>query len=311
MLLFLEKAAETFSHAFGFFWHYLLYMLAHPAINNPYYVVIVVCSVCFVLELMLPKKQGYEVLRRRGFWLDLVYVFFMDFVFWALGFYAITSVVEYIFLDSLHHLGFEHPQLFNISRLPVIVQFLILFVLVDFVQFVGHWLLHRVNFLWAFHKIHHAQEQLGFASTRHFHWVEFFVFKPLLYIPFGLIGFSVQNYISFELWVGYFLTFFSHCNVKVNFGRLNYILINPETHYWHHAKNIPGRYGVNYASILNIWDVIFGTFYLPENKKPELGVPDIKEIPATFMGQMLYPFKTLSRKNVQNVVPAAAKAGKR
>lgn len=298
----LQQVKEVFTNGFSTFWQYLWYELVHPAWNNPYYALVTICTVCFILELLLPRKMGYHVTRRKGFRLDLVYLFFTDFIFWGLGFYAMTSVVEYLFLHALSHFGISKPQLFNISALPVALQFVILFVISDFMQFFGHWLLHRVDFLWAFHKIHHAQEQLGFASTRHFHWFEFFVFKPLLYIPFGLIGFSATNYISFELWVGYFLTFFSHCNVKLNLGRLNYIIINPETHYWHHARNIPSKYGVNYASVLNVWDLLFGTFYLPANKKPDLGILDNAEVPATFTGQMFYPFRILFRRKKQVAV---------
>jgi sterol desaturase/sphingolipid hydroxylase (fatty acid hydroxylase superfamily) len=158
--------------------------------------------------------------------------------------------------------------------------------------------LHRVNFLWQFHKIHHAQETLGFASTRHFHLFEFFVLKPFLFIPMKLVGFSAVNYFLCHMWVGYFLTFYSHCNVRLSWGFLDYILITPQTHYWHHSKNIPGKYGVNFASILNIWDIIFRVFYYPKDKntEPELGVPD-NNVPTTFLGQFFYPFRAIFNKS--------------
>jgi len=160
-------------------------------------------------------------------------------------------------------------------------------------EFLAHFFLHRSDFLWAFHKIHHAQEELGAASTRRFHWVEMIIFKPLVYIPFALIGYSVPDYFLFQITVQNVWGFFTHSNIKVRWGFLNYIINTPETHAWHHAKNVPGKYGVNYASILNIWDLIFGFYYVPKDKTPVLGIPDQKEVPTTFLGQFVYPFKLI------------------
>ena len=53
---------------------------------------------------------------------------------------------------------------------------------------------------------------------------------------------------------------------------------------------------VRYAAsgiILNVWDLLFGFYYVPKDKQPILGVPDQKEIPTTFLKQMLYPFKLI------------------
>lgn len=68
--------------------------------------------------------------------------------------------------------------------------------------------------------------------------------------------------------------------------------------YGHHAKNLPKeyRYGVNFASALNIWDVLFKVYYLPDGKKPKLGVFDNDEVPDSFLGQLIYPLKYLWNK---------------
>jgi sterol desaturase/sphingolipid hydroxylase (fatty acid hydroxylase superfamily) len=163
-------------------------------------------------------------------------------------------------------------------------------------QWFGHFLLHRVDFLWNFHKIHHAQEELGFASTRHFHWVEYFIFKPLIYIPFILLNVQLSEFLIIYLWIGLSFTFFSHANVAVKWRWFNLVFITPETHYWHHAVNLPEkrRYGVNFASVLTIWDHLFGYFYYPkkdEKLTPKLGVTEQKVMPETFIGQMIQPFQ--------------------
>jgi sterol desaturase/sphingolipid hydroxylase (fatty acid hydroxylase superfamily) len=294
----ISSIKEVFTSNFVKYLEYFFHMLKNPSFTNPFYIILTIYFLTFMLEVLLPKKENYPLLKRKGFKVDLMYLVFIDFVFSAVGFYAITSVIEFLFVSGMGKAGIAFP-LIDVNALPFIGQILIFLILVDFVQFLGHYLLHRIDFLWEFHKMHHAQEQLGFASTRHFHWFEYIVFKPLLYIPFGFLGFGAQQYVIYYLWFGYFFTFFSHCNVKLNWGFLSYIFINPDTHYWHHSKNSPGRFGVNFASVLPVWDVIFGTFYLPKNNnlKPELGVHDQKEMPRTFFGQMLHPFKTILRQN--------------
>jgi len=168
----------------------------------------------------------------------------------------------------------------------------VFFVVIDFLQWGAHFVLHRSNFLWQFHKIHHAQEQLGFASTRHFHFGEYLVLKPAFWIPFALCGFKTADYVIWYVWIAYMLTFLSHCNIRINWGFLKYIFITPETHFWHHSRNIPGKYGVNYASSLAVWDLLFGFFYNPKDKEPVLGIPD-NDVPESFWGQMAYPFKAI------------------
>ncbi|MDX1652012.1 MAG: sterol desaturase family protein [Brumimicrobium sp.] len=288
---------EIFKNNFNAYKEYFFQEIANPAWNNPFYIIPAICLLTFLLELVLPKKMNYKPLKRKGFLLDLFYVIFFDYLIMLFGFYAFTATVEYFFNLGLSAVGVESAVIFDVERLPVILQFLLLFLLLDFFQWLGHYLLHRSDFLWQFHKIHHAQEELGFASTRHFHWFEYFVFKPLLFIPFMLFNYSAMEYVTYYLIIAWTFTFFSHCNVRVNWKWVNYVFITPETHYWHHAKKTPGRFGVNFASTLTLWDHIFGFFHYPQDEsEPELGVEDQHTIPKSFFGQMIHPFRTIFSK---------------
>lgn len=261
--------------------------------------------VCFVFEIILPKQRQHGVLSRKGFWLDAFYVFFNDVLVYIIGLFAICAVTELLFLKVVGLFGFHSLKVCDITHWNPILQIAIMFVIQDFCEYFAHYLLHRSDFLWTFHKIHHAQETLGAGSTRHFHFVEMFVFKPIIYIPFAMIGYSATDYFLFQITVQNVWGFFTHMNIKVKWGIFNYIINTPETHSWHHAKNIPRHYGVNYASILPLWDILFGSFYLPKHEEPVLGVPDQKEIPTTFVKQLVYPFKQIASgkyKTTQNIV---------
>lgn len=297
---------EVFKQYFVAFKDSFVQQLANPSWDNPFYIIPAICVLTFILELTLPRKREYSPTNRKGFWQDLFYVIFIDYLVLLFGFWAFAATIQYFFTNGLQAIGIESPVIYDIKDLPYVVQFFIIFILFDFMQWLGHFLLHRVNFLWKFHKIHHAQETLGFASTRHFHWVEFLVFKPLLFIVFMTLNLQANEFVVFYLWVGLTFTFFSHCNVKVNWKWFNYIFISPETHYWHHAKKVPQRYGVNFASTLTIWDHLFGYFYYPQDKgEPELGVDDQDRMPKTFIGQFFYPFKHLFSKEKERPLTRA------
>ncbi|HTF04546.1 MAG TPA: sterol desaturase family protein [Bacteroidia bacterium] len=285
---------EVFFDGFGAYANYLKGSFANPDVHNPLIYLFVVYFIAFSLENLAPKRLNYPVVKRKGFWTDILYLIFIDFGIQVIGLYAIASGIEFITLHLLAESGAPVPLINLHDKLPPWSRFFVFFIVIDFLQWIAHFVLHRSNFLWQFHKIHHAQEQLGFASTRHFHFGEYLVLKPAFWIPFALCGFKAENYVIWYVWVAYMLTFLSHCNVKINWGPLKYIFITPETHFWHHSRNIPRRFGVNYASSLVIWDLIFGFFYNPKDKEPILGIPD-NDVPDSFRGQLAYPFKAIFR----------------
>lgn len=290
----IPEIANTFVESTKLVYNYTVYQLKHPALTNVYYCVLIAYVACFVFEVILPKKREHGVLSRKGFWLDTFYVFFNDVLVYIFGLFAVCAVTELIFLKILGLFNIHSLKVVDITSWNPIVQIAIMFVIQDLCEFFAHYLLHRSDVLWTFHKIHHAQETLGAGSTRHFHFVEMFIFKPIIYIPFAMIGYSVTDYFLFQITVQNVWGFFTHMNIHVKWGFLNYIVNTPETHAWHHAKNIPRHYGVNYASILPLWDLLFGTFYLPKDDEPKIGVPDQKEMPTTFAKQLIYPFKQIA-----------------
>ncbi len=285
---------ESVSNGFDEYLTYMKLSFENPDVHNPLIYLFLVYFIAFSLENLAPKLLKYPVVGRKSFWTDILYVVFIDFVIQAIGLYAIASGIEFLMKKMFGAMGIELPLVNLHDGLPPALRFIVFFVAIDFLQWLAHFIMHRSNFLWQFHKIHHAQEQLGFASTRHFHFGEYLILKPAFWIPFALCGFKAENYVIWYIWIAYMLTFISHCNIKISWGPLKYIFITPETHFWHHSRNIPGKYGNNYASSLVIWDLIFGFFYNPKDKQPILGIPE-NDVPPTFLGQMVYPFKSIFR----------------
>jgi sterol desaturase/sphingolipid hydroxylase (fatty acid hydroxylase superfamily) len=92
---------------------------------------------------------------------------------------------------------------------------LIGFVVRDFVQWWTHRLLHRVNFLWEFHKVHHSVEQMGFAAHLRYHWMETIVYRTIEYLPLALLGIGLYDFFVihiFTLIIGHY----NHSNITVD-----------------------------------------------------------------------------------------------
>ncbi len=107
-------------------------------------------------------------------------------------------------------------------------------------------------------------------------------------VPFVLLGFSplvVAAYVPF-------LTFYAimlHANVSWTFGSLRHVFASPTFHRWHHTSEDQAL-NKNFAGLFPVIDRLFGTLYLPDDKRPtEFGVRN-DLMPDGFLGQMAYPF---------------------
>ena len=173
------------------------------------------------------------------------------------------------------------------------LQLIVFFVVLDFVQWLTHIMLHKFSFFWRFHKVHHSVKEMGFAAHLRYHWVENILYKPLKTFGVMILG-------GFEPEQAYIVHFaaitighFNHSNIKITWGPLKYILNNPVMHLYHHVYDLPkGRFGVNFGISLSLWDYIFGHNYIPEDSGTiELGFPGDDSFPKDFLGQTRYGFK--------------------
>lgn len=207
---------------------------------------------------------------------------------------ALSNTVAALFDDGLKTIGLSISslQLFDVDTLPKWLGLLIFFLVSDFVQWNTHRLLHRVPFLWNFHKVHHSVKEMGFAAHLRYHWMEPVVYKSLLYIPIAIIGgFDAQD-VAIVYFFSIVIGHLNHANLGWDYGFLKYVFNNPKMHIWHHAKELPKHvgFGVNYGLTLSLWDYIFKTSYIPYNGKDiELGFEGDDQFPKNFISQEIYP----------------------
>ena len=289
----MSKYFEIIVAGYESYARYLWSELTNPHWKNYVYWLIGVSLFFFLLELLRPWRRDQPRFR-KDFWLDAFYMFFNFFLFWLIIYNAASDVVVNAFNDLLSALGIQNLVAIEIGSWPVWLQLLTLFLVRDFVQWNTHQLLHRVPFLWEFHKVHHSVRQMGFAAHLRYHWMENVVYRSIEYLPLAMIGFGIDDFFVvyiFTLAVGHF----NHSNWKLELGPLKYVFNNPQMHIWHHAKALPADrpYGMNFGLTLSLWDYLFGTAHIPEDGRDiELGFPDVEEFPSTFVGQSLHGFRS-------------------
>jgi len=291
---YIEIFMQSFLGTADWTWNSITFQV--PWYTNYFWGLVVISLAVWGLEIAFPwrKSQG---LIRKDFWLDGFYMFFNFFVF-AIVISGVYSLLEKALSES--GISMESLTLMNLNGLKMVWQLLIFFVILDFVQWFTHVLLHRYPLLWQFHKVHHSVAEMGFAAHLRYHWMENIFYKPLKTLGVMLLG-------GFEPEQAYIVHFtaitighLNHANIKLTYGPLKYLFNNPVMHLWHHAYHLPEGHtnGINYGISLSLWDYIFRTASIPnpEDGEIKLGFPGIEEFPQSFGKQFLHGFGGKARK---------------
>lgn len=290
----MDKYLDIIKNSYTGYWNYIKQsVLMELNWENYFYGLIIISLVVWGLEIVFPWRKN-QPLFRKDFWLDTFYMFFNFFLLNLIVLIALSNTAEQFFNDILGLVGLSvaNFQLFDINTFPYWARLFVFFIIIDFVQWFTHTLLHRYEFLWNFHKVHHSVKQMGFAAHLRYHWMEPVVYNSMKYIPLAIMGgFTAQDVAIvhfFNITIGHL----NHANINWDYGWLKYILNNPRMHIWHHAKELPEdrKMGVNFGITLSIWDYIFKTDYIPYNGRDiELGFDGDEEFPKDFIHQEMYP----------------------
>lgn len=160
-------------------------------------------------------------------------------------------------------------------------------VLHDFLYYWSHRAAHTVPFLWRLHAVHHSTQHLGWSSALRAHPGELYVHVVTL-VPMFLVGFPADALVPLTpLFMLYAILI--HCDVRVSLRRVSYAVNTPMFHGWHHALDV-SQGTKNYAGLFPVFDVLFGTYYLPEQRPRETGIED-RTMPDTLFGQLAHPFR--------------------
>ena len=288
----MEKYVSAFIHEFTSTLNWTLdsILFKVPWYNNYFWGLIVISLVVWFLEIIFPWRKNQSRIR-KDFWLDGFYMFFNFFIF------SILISGDYKVLGLLfNEIGITTKSLavFNISNWPVGLQLVVFFVILDFVQWLTHVLLHKYEVLWRFHKVHHSVKEMGFAAHLRYHWMENILYKPLKTLGVMVLGGFEPEQAYIVHFIAIIIGHLNHANIRITWGPFKYILNNSVMHLYHHMKALPENKpkGINFGISLSIWDFLFKTNYVPDdNGEIELGFYNEENFPKGFLGQLLTGFR--------------------
>ena len=211
----------------------------------------------------------------------------------------LAGYVEMLDWVSLHALG---PFKIDLAgHAPLIVLVAVSFVIGDFLSWVYHYLKHNVAWLWRFHAIHHSTIDMNPFADARVHFLEYFVNRTFMVIPFFLLGGDARDGLVVMLLVQLWYARFYHSNVRTNLGPLRHVLVTPQYHRMHHSIDRRDA-DQNYGNFLTVWDRAFGTMVREYDRYPATGVADPSlpnptsrnpfALVGTYVAQYVHPFRT-------------------
>lgn len=259
-----------------------------PAISR-LVIALIVLSIMFWIVEYLFAANPLQKKSRQDIKTDLIYWFFTPLILKNVTTIAIGLTLFAVFRNDIGavRLYIENTDTL-LSRQPLWLQAIQIILIGDFV---GYWM-HRAfhhGWLWGFHAIHHSSVSLDWLSSVRLHPVNDLLMRlPQVMVILGL-GFSPIAMVGYAP----FLTFYAimiHANLNWSYGKFGLIFASPVFHRWHHTAEDEGL-NKNFAGLIPVYDMLFGTYYMPKGKLPEkFGVRD-GHMPDGFWGQMLCPFR--------------------
>jgi sterol desaturase/sphingolipid hydroxylase (fatty acid hydroxylase superfamily) len=184
--------------------------------------------------------------------------------------------------------------LLNMVDWPVWVEILLAIMILDFTsQYVVHFLLHKVPFMWRFHTVHHSDTHVDVTSGTRHHPIDFIFRETFALIGVIIAGLPIAYYLIYRILTVLF-TYFSHADIQLPLWldkTISYVFISPNTHKFHHHHKMPWT-DTNFGNIFSFWDRIFGTFIYKDTKDIVYGVDILDaEKSEDIMYQLKAPFQ--------------------
>lgn len=156
----------------------------------------------------------------------------------------------------------------------------------DLAVYIVHRVHHRSDVLWPIHALHHSAQVLTPVTLFRKHPLWNFtanlttagltgMFQGVfVFVYFGQPDYSMllginTLYVAFN----FFASNLRHSHVWLSWGKpLSYLFISPAMHQIHHD---PTRMNKNYGEIFAIWDWMFGSLYIPQQRETfTIGLPE-------------------------------------
>jgi len=265
---------------------------------------LVLVTLIFVpLEFLFPAHRGEKLVRRS--------------LLGDLGFFFVNSLLPQFLLVLPLALAAYVAWRFvpwqwraEVGSWPIWLRGLLAFVIADLGFYWGHRWAHQAPFLWRFHAVHHDPKHVYFLISARAHPIDNAFIRLCGLIPIFILGLGApQSVQGTMVATGIMLVltlwgFFIHANVRWRFGPFEWLFATPAFHLWHHTQS--GPRDRNFASMLPVWDWLFGTAYLPNEFPTDYGLDE--PLPESLASQLIDPFLPAARPRAE--APPVGTTGK-
>jgi len=182
---------------------------------------------------------------------------------------------------------------------PVWAELVIAVMVFDFIaQYVIHYLLHKVNFMWRFHMVHHSDTHVDATTGTRHHPGDYLMREFFGLISIFILGAPLSYYIFYKICTIFF-TYFTHANISLPKWldrSISLVFISPNMHKFHHHYEMPWT-DTNFGNIFSIWDRLFGTFVYEDTKKITYGLDLLEDSKSNSLN---YQFKVPFNKEIKS-----------
>lgn len=190
------------------------------------------------------------------------------------GVVAVNLIFGALTLIVLDFVPRDRFSLFGMVALPPLVQLVVTFLTLDLVaQYLAHYLLHRIPWLWTLHMVHHSDTMLDATSGTRLHPGDFLSREVLSLVVLLFLGAPLAFYLFYRFCTVFF-TYLTHANIalppKVD-KALSLVFITPNMHKFHHHDEQPWT-DSNFGNIFSVWDRLFGTFVYDDTRRIRYGL---------------------------------------
>jgi exosortase len=201
---------------------------------------------------------------------------------------------------------------------PMAVQVVVTFLVLDLYRYWEHRLYHHVPLLWRLHLVHHSDTQIDVTTTERHHPLEVVLGTALLLLIIFALGLPAAG-IGIYLLVATVVALYSHANLhppRALDRVMRRLIVTAPLHAVHHS-DLKSQTNSNFASVLPIWDRLFGTYADPEHAPVErfgleyfhepkdLGLGRVLLQPFLYRQHMYYPARTVNKRAAASPTPMA------
>ena len=248
---------------------------------------VIICAIATYLEWQFPRRDDPVGLRR---WYKSVLL------------YLVVQITVPLLATFLPLLGYALAKwseaagggLLALGGLPFWFKIIVTILILDFLAFLSHFVMHRINLFWRLHRVHHSDPMLSASTSFLHHPFESLFVNSVGVILTPFLGLQGEGILIFSL-LQFLFNIWHHSNVANIPGQfaISAIIFTPDLHRVHHSVEA-AHHSANLGIVFTFWDRLFGTFVRERDldKRITFGLnPTEWDHAHTFKSLLVDPFR--------------------